>query len=131
MHQHPSAESTPSAAPDSRSMEEESTAHFRPIRPLVHLISKANLIAILLILLGGIYCASLVGLVIGWAPIRLGVRIRRLTQQFDDAFKAKDAILTQTLLVEIDRLVRIGGAVLMTLTLVAIAAVGVGLWMSV
>ncbi|EAQ82230.1 DUF5362 family protein [Blastopirellula marina] len=125
-----SADLSSPTAPEPCSIDEESHEHFRHIRPLVRLISKANLIAILLILLGGIYCVSIVGLVIGWAPIRLGLQIRKLTQQFDDAFQAKDAICTQTLLAEIDRLVRIGDLVLKTLTVIAIAAVCVACWLS-
>lgn len=123
-----SVEPSAVAASELRAIPETPRTQLRLNGPLARLISKANLFAILLILIGGIYCASIIGLVIGWAPIRLGWRIRKLTQQLDAACKAQNAEQSQTLLAEIHRLIQIGGGVLMSLTVVAIIAAGVFLW---
>ncbi|MFI4873955.1 MAG: DUF5362 family protein [Blastopirellula sp. JB062] len=101
---------------------QQSDEHLGLILPLVRLLRRANIVGMSLVVIGIVYCVSIIGLAIGWLPIRLGMRIRKTARQFDDAFHSKEGHLAQSYLAELDRLSRIGSLLFAMLFAVAIAA---------
>ena len=93
--------SSPGAAPGSPFPKDIPGLDFASVAPLCHAAGWLKFLGILNIIAGVIYCLTIIGLIIGWLPIWIGISLNKASDALKAGYAQQDG---QQIAIGMDRL---------------------------
>jgi hypothetical protein len=82
--------SSPAPSPDSPFTKGGSGLDFSSIAPLCQAAGWLKFLGILNIILGVLYCLTIIGLIIGWLPIWIGISLNKASDSLRAGYESQD-----------------------------------------